>query len=616
MALIPLKFRPGLVRDLTDYSGGGGWYDCDKVRFRMGLPEKMGGWEIKIDEQFLGICRAMMSWSLLSGISYLALGTNVKFYVSDGTAYTDVTPIRLETTLGADPFEVTNGETAMLVTDVANGATVGDYVTFSGAFGFANITADDLNREFEIISVTDADTYTVTLSHSANATTAGGGVAVEAAYQINVGFASSVIGYGWGAGGWGRGGWGSAATVGLVIELRIWSIDTFGQDLIACIRNGGVYHWDGANPTARMVALTDIIGESDAPVVASAVLVSSSENHTIAFGANPLGETDQDPMLVRWSDTETYLDWTPTAVNTAGGYRLSIGTRIVAVQHARTQILIWTDLALYTMTWTGAPYVFNFQLVGYNVSVVGPNAATILNDVTFWMGENQFYMYDGRIQVMPCPITDYIFTNMTTEQIQKVYAYTNSMFNEVGWLYPHDEECDSYVIYNIKEQAWYFGTIARTAWFDLGASYLPLATSDDSYLFNQEFGFDDGSTDPVSPIEAFIESSPLETSEEGPGDHFLFMDRIIPDITFRNSTADEPSVTMTLETRDYPGGVISQEQASPVTQTASVPVTQFTNQCFVRLRGRSAIFRCESTDVGVTWRLGGPRVSYRIDGRR
>lgn len=615
--LIPLKFRPGLVRDLTDYSGGGGWYDCDKVRFRMGLPEKIGGWAMKIATQFLGVCREITSWSLLSGASYLALGTNLKFYVSDGSSYVDVTPIRDTTDMMTDPFAVVSASTTMTVTDVANGSVVNDFVTFSGATGgFAGLIAADLNREFQITRIISPDSYTVTLGVTPNATVSGGGAAVDAAYQINTGLNTSVQGLGWGAGSWGRGTWGSNAVNGPAIQLRIWSIDTFGQDLITAVRNGGLYHWDATSPSNRMVALSDIVGASDAPTIATAVLVSSAEAHTIAFGTNPLGSATQDPLFVRWATTESYLDWTPTATNTAGGYRLSVGTEIIGVQHGRGQILIWTDLALYTMTWSGVPYVFSFELVGYNVSLIGPNAAVAMNDVTFWMGQNQFYLYDGRIQVMQCPITDYIFSRLNVSQTYKTYAFTNSMFNEIGWLYAAGEECDSYVIYNLKEQAWYYGTLSRTAWMDLGASYLPLATSADSFLYNQEFGFDDGSTNPPSAIEAFIESSPLETGEEGPGDHYMFMDRIIPDITFRNSSAANPSVTMTLETRDYPGGVVAQTNASAVIQSATVPVDQFTNQCFIRLRGRSAIFRCESDAVGVTWRLGVPRVSYRLDGRR
>lgn len=615
MALIPLKFRPGLVRDLTDYAGTGGWYDCNWVRFRDGLPEKMGGWTKALTASFLGTCRQMIAWTLLTGARYLALGTNLKFYVSDTGAFYDVTPIRRSVTLANNSFSVVSASTVMTVTDAANGSVVGDYVTYSGSTTFAGLSSGQINAEFAIASIIDGSHYTVTLPQAANATTVGGGAAIVADYQINTGANTSVIGLGWGAGVWGRGTWGSDATSGPTIQLRLWSIDTFGQDLIANPRNGNIYHWDATAPTTRMVALADLVGASDAPTVATAIAVSAEEAHTVAFGTNPVGSAVQDPLLVRWSDTESYLDWTPTATNTAGGYRLSAGTQIIAVEHTRGTTLIWTDIALYTMTWTGPPYIFSFQLVGANTSIIGPNAAVASNDVMFWMGQNQFYVYDGRIRVISCPITDYVFTRLNTLQAYKVYAFTNAMFNEVGWFYASSSENDSYVIYNYKEDAWYFGMLARTAWLDFGGSTQPLATGADSYLYSQEFGLDDGSTNPPTAISSFIESSPIEEPGDGPGMHYLFMDRLIPDVTFRNSSSATPSVTMTLATVDYPGSAVAQTNASTV-QTTSALITQFTEQTFIRLRGRSATFRCESSGLGVTWRLGVPRVSYRIDGRR
>lgn len=612
--LIKLGFKPGLVRDMTDYSNTGGWYNCDKVRFRLGMPEKMGGWAKQIDDQFIGTCRALFAWSLIGGSIYYGLGTSEKYYVSNTSEYTDVTPIRRSVTLAADPFAVTDGVTAMTVTDATHGASTGDYVTFSSATGFANLSADDLNQEFKIASIIDDNSYTVTLGVTPNATTTGGGAAVDADYQVSVGPDSAATGTGWGTGTWGRGTWGSDAD-GVTIQLRIWTQDNFGQDLIANVVDGGIYHWDATQPDDRMVALEDLVGANEAPTVASAILVSPEEQHTIAFGCNALGGTDQDPMLVRWSDTESYLEWEPTETNTAGGYRLSLGTRIVSVEHTKGQILIWTDRALYTMTWTGVPYVFNFQLAGDGLSIVGPNARVSINDTVYWMAENQFYAYDGRIRLLQCPVTDYVFTNINTQQLEKVYAYTNMQFNEVGWLYPSGDECDSYVIYNFKDDAWYFGTLDRTAWLDQTGAYYPLATSSDSYLYAHEFGFNDGSTNPASAITAYIESSPLEATDEGSGQHFMFIDRLIPDVTFRNSTAATPSITMTFSTQDYPGQAAAQTNASTV-QTTSAEITQFTDQCFIRLRGRSVICRCESTGANVTWRLGVPRINYRLDGRR
>lgn len=622
MPLIPLRFKPGLVRDMTEYSASGSWYDCDKVRFRLGLPEKIGGWVKKIENQFLGTCRCMVSWSLLSGASYLALGTTKKFYVSDGSSYTDVTPLRSDVRLGANPFAVVDTTTTMTVSDTAHGATLGDFVTFSGATTFAGLSSGDLNREFEITEIVDANSYKVVLPNPATSTTSGGGSSVDAAYQINIGINTAFSGLGWGAGTWGHDTWGSDAESGSLIEPRVWTADSFGQDLIACVRNGNIYHWDATLPNDRMTSLADQTGAVDAPIVATATLISAEERHVIVFGCNPLGSVIQDPMFVRWSDSESYVDWLPTETNTAGGYRLSIGTRIVAVQHARSQILIWTDLALYSMTWTGDPYTFSFQQVGYNVSTVGPNSAVTANDTTFWMGESQFFAYDGRINVLPCTVTDYIFTRLNTDQSFKVFAFSNSLYNEVGWFYAVnptsddlEPECSAYVTYNYKEQAWYYGELDRTAWIDLGASSYPLATSSDNYLYNHEFGFDDGSTNPPTGIEAYIESSPLEAADNGSGDHFIFMDRLIADVTFRNSSVPRPSVVMTISTQDYPGSLVEQEQASSIKQASSV-VDRFTKQSFIRLRGRSAIFRCSSSDVGVTWRLGVPRINYRLDGRR
>lgn len=615
--LIPLKFAAGVVRDLTRYANTNGWYDCDKVRFRMGLPEKIGGWQKQILETFLGTCRSLINWTVLNGRQYFGLGTNLKYYVSSGGAYTDVTPIRRTVTLGSNPFASTNGSSTITVTDTSNGAVAGDYVTYSGATGFATIPAGDFNQEHQIASIVDVNTYTIVVDSTANATTTGGGAAVSAAYQINIGLDTTVMGLGWGAGPWGRGAWGSDATAGTSLTLRLWSNDTFGEDLIANVRGGGIYYWDATSPTDRMVALEDKAGASDAPTVATIIMVSADERHVIAMGANPIGSSDADPMFIRWSATENAVDWTPKSTNTAGGYRLSIGTEIIGAAETRSEILIWTDTALYSMRWTGAPYVFSFTQLAANIALVAQNGAVSSGDVTLWMGHNQFYIYNGRVSVMQCPVADYVFSRINLAQIQKVFAFTNSHFDEVGWLYPSTtDECDSYVIYSIRENAWYYGSLSRTAWLDRGPNYYPAATSPDGYLYDQEYGFDDGSTNPPSPIEAYIESSPLEMSEEGQGEHFAFITRIIPDVTFRDSSAASPSVDMTVKMQDYPGVDFSQDYASTVTKTASVPIQQFTKQAFIRLRGRSAVFRVESDGLGVTWRLGVPRLDVRLDGRR
>lgn len=617
--LVPLRFKPGLVRDMTHYANTGGWWDSNWVRFRMGQPEKMGGWVKNITTAFLGKCRCLVNWTTLNGYQYLGLGTNIKFYVSNGGDYIDVTPIRYTSSpMAADPFAATNGSTTVTVTDAANGSLEGDYVTFSGATTFAGIPADELNAEHRITSIIDANTYTIEVTTPATGTASGGGAAVVAEYQINIGLDTSVYGVGWGTGTWGTGLWGISTSAGPQIGLRIWSADTFGEDLVTCVRNEGIYYWDATVPNDRMVALEDLAGASDAPVVATEVMVSAEERHVIAFGCNPIGSAVQDPLFIRWSDTESATNWTPAITNSAGGYRLSVGTSIVNAQRTRSEVLVWTDMALYSMRWTGAPYTFSFTLLGTGTNIVGMNASISVNDMVFWMGREQFYFYDGRIQPLNCPVLDYLQSRINYDQSDKVFAYSNTLFNEVGWLYQSVDgtECDSYVIFNYVERAWYFGSLNRTAWLDKGPAFYPLATSDDSYLYDHEYGMDDGSTTPASPIVAYIESSPMEMDTEGLGMHFMFLNRLIPDVTFRDSTAASPSVDMTVKMQDYPGENYSQDYASTITQSATVPIEQFTRQAFIRLRGRSAVFRIESDEVGVTWRLGVPRIETRPDGRR
>lgn len=615
--LIPLQFRPGLNRNLTHYANTGGWYDCDKIRFRQGLPEKIGGWVKQLSTAFLGVCRSMISWTDLSGNQNLGLGTNLKYYIIESGDYIDVTPIRKTVTLGADPFASVITTTTITVTDAGHGCVVNDFVTYSGATGFAGIPSGDLNQEHEITSIIDANSYTIEVATAATATAVGGGAAVDAEYQINVGLATSVIGLGWGAGTWGRGTWGSGATSGTTITLRLWSNDTFGEDLIINVRNGGIYYWDATTPANRAVALSSLAGASDAPTIATQVMVSAEERHVIAFGSNPIGSSVQDPLFVRWSDTESATNWTPAVTNSAGGYRLSIGTSIVSALHTRSETLIWTDLALYSMQWTGPPYTFSFRQVAYGINIIAPHAMVSVNDAVIWMGREEWYFYDGRVQPLKCALCDYVFRRMNYSQTDKIFAFSNSTFDEIGWLYPSTtDECDSYIIYNYKEDCWYYGSLERTAWLDRGNGYYPNATSADGYLYDHEYGFDDGSTNPPSAITAFIESSPLESPNDGQGEHFQMVSRLIPDITFRNSSAASPSVTMTVKMQDYPGGNFSQNYASSVTQSATVPIEQFTQQAFIRLRGRSAAFRCESTTTGVTWRLGVPRIEVRPDGRR
>lgn len=616
MAFLPLKFAAGIVRDLTQYAATGNWYDCNLVRFRQGMPEKVGGWIKYISSSFLGTCRSIIGWSLLNAQLYIGIGTNLKYYVTNGGVFNDVTPLLQTDSLGSAPFSFQNGSFAMTVTDASLVSLVGDFVTFSGATAAAGLSAAQLNQNFQITSIPTSTTFTVTLPIAATSTTTGGGASVSAAYEIHTGLDTVILGTGWGAGAWSRGSWGSAASVGVSEQLRLWSADNFGQDLITCVRNGGIYHWDGSNPANRMVNLTTL-GDGDTPSVATQIMVSPFQQQVVAFGANPIGSGTQDTMMVRWSDSTSYTVWTPAVTNAAGFQRLSGGgTQILAANHTRNETLIFTDLIVYSMQWIGAPYNFGFLPIGNNVTVIAPNASAYLNDIVVWMGRNQFFYYDGRIQPLQCPVSDYVFERLNYQQLYKVFAYTNAEFNEVSWLYPSTtNECDSYVTYNIKEKAWYYGALSRTAWLDLGQTYNPLGAGSDGFLYSHEYGTDDGSTNPPSALDAYIESSPVEAQQEGPGDHYAFITRLLPDITFRNSTASTPQVTMTVKTMDYPGGVDPVQINAPVI-SASVPITEFTNQAFIRLRGRSAIFRVESDQVGTTWRLGTPRIEYRLDGRR
>lgn len=613
-----LKFKPGVSRDRTRYGETGNWFDSNWVRFRQGQPEKMGGWQKSISTAFLGTCRNIVGWNTLDGSQYTGLGTNLKYYVSDGGSYTDVTPIRRTVTLSLNPLAVTVGGTTVTVTDAGNGSVVGDYVTLSGATTFGGIPIGDLNKEHVIASIVSASAYTIVVATTATSTASGGGAAVVANYQINVGLDTSVPGVGWGAGTWGHDTWGSDSSTGTALQLRVWSSDTFGEDLITNVRDGGIYYWDATTPTARMVYLDTLVGANKVPVVATQIMVSAEERHVIAFGANPIGSATQDPLFVRWSDTENAAEWEPLATNSAGGYRLSIGTRIIGVVHSRSEILVWTDMALYSMRWTGVPYTFSFTQIGIGTNMIAQNGAISVNDICVWMGRERFYIYDGRMKALDCPVSDYIFRRINTTQLQKVFAFSNTMFNEVGWLYPSEDggECDSYVIFNTLDRIWYFGSLARSAWLDRGPSYYPVAAAPSGYLYAHEFGFDDGSTNPPSGINAFIESAPIESSVGGQGERLQFVDRLIPDVTFRNSTAIAPSVSMTLSMRNYPGASTSQSSANDVVSSATVPVQLFTEQCFVRLRGRTVALRVESGDLGVTWRLGAVRIGIRPDGRR
>jgi hypothetical protein len=622
MPLTKLQFRPGINREGTNYSNEGGWYDGDKIRFRSGFVERIGGWVKVGTEAFNGTCRKLHDFVTLSSENLLFMGTNTKAYLEDSGVLYDITPIRRTVTLGANPFTTQSAGTGVIrVTDAGHGAVVGDFVTFSGANAVDGLTQSDLNKEQEVTSVIDSSTYTVdTGGVSTSGATAGGGSSVEAAYQINIGLNTTILGPGWGAGTWGRFTWGSGAGSLAGQSLRLWFADDFGEDLLMNIADEDIYYWDASAGTgSRAVSLSSLAGASNVPTVARKVLVSEVDRHVLCFGANPIGETEQDPLLIRWSSQESPTDWTPTATNTAGDLRLSQGSEIVTALRTTRQTLIWTDHSLHSLQFLGPPYTFGTALLGDNIRIAGPNTAISVNDVVFWMGQENFYMYDGRIQPIPCSVRQYVFKDINRNQSFKFHAGSLASQSEVWWYYcsATSEEIDSYVVYNYLEQTWYYGKLARTAWNDRAAgqrSY-PQAASTDHYLYDQEFGLDDGSQNPAVPVDAFVQSSDFDI---GDGDQFMFIRRIIPDLNFSNSTAAAPQVEFTMTARNYNGSASGQGSDSGDVIRTSVVSGQdnYTNQLFMRLRGRQMNLKVSSDTSGVDWRLGSPRLEMRPDGRR
>ena len=622
MPLTKLDFRPGINREGTNYSNEGGWYDGDKIRFRSGFVERIGGWVKVGSEAFNGTCRKLHDFVTLSSENLLFMGTNTKAYLEDSGVLYDITPIRRTVTLGANPITTQSAGTGIIkVTDVGHGATLGDFVTFSGATAVDGLTTANLNKEQEVTSVIDANSYLVNTGGACTSgSTAGGGSSVVAAYQINIGLNTTILGPGWGAGTWGRFTWGSGAGSLAGQSLRLWFADDFGEDLLMNIADQDIYYWDASlGVNARAVPLSSLAGASDVPTVARKVLVSEVDRHVLCFGANPIGESTQDPLLIRWSSQESPTDWTPTATNTAGDIRLSQGSEIVTALRTTRQILVWTDHSLHSLQFLGPPYTFGTALLGDNIRIAGPNAAISVNDIVFWMGQENFYMYDGRIQPIPCSVSQYVFSDINRNQSFKFHAGSLASQNEVWWYYcsANSQEIDRYVIYNYLEQTWYYGNMARTAWNDRAAgqrSY-PQAASTDQYLYDQEFGLDDGSQSPATPVDAFIQSSDFDI---GDGDQFMFIRRIIPDLNFSNSTAAAPQVEFTMTARNYNGNVAGQGSDSGDVIRTSVVSGQdnYTNQLFMRLRGRQMNLKVSSDTTGVKWRLGSPRLEMRPDGRR
>ena len=625
MPLQKLQFRPGVNQEITSYSNEGGWRDCDKIRFRFGYPEKIGGWEKYSSNTYLGSARALHNWIALDGSNYLGIGTHLKYYIEEGGAFNDITPIRLTTGAGDVTFSASNGSATLTVTDASHGAVESDFVTFSGAASLGgNVTATVLNAEYQIVRIVDANSYEITLGVTANSSDSGnGGGSTVGTYQINVGLDTVVGGTGWGAGAWSRGAWGSAEPNGLttVTQIRLWSHDNFGEDLIINPRDDNLYYWDRSNTTStRAIELSTKSGtKTSVPQIAKQVLVSDQDRHVIAFGCDGLGANSgatqgdgtQDPLLIRFSSQENPIDWFPTSTNTAGDLRLGSGSRFIQAVETKREILVWTDTSLSSMRFIGPPFTFGLQQLASNITIMGPNAAVATEDVVYWMGIDTFYTYAGQTESLPCTVKDKVFLDFNIEQSDKVYAGVNSEFAEVFWFYPSADSTDNnrYVIYNYADGIWYFGNLDRTAWLDRGTRIYPIAASS-SYLYNHEFGYDDDGTS----MNSFIESGAMDI---GDGDRFTYIKRVIPDLTFTGSTnLSTPQATFTLKSRNFPGGNFDNTASGTATRTQSSPVELFTNQLHTRTRGRSFAMRIESNALGSKWKLGSPRVDMQQDGRR
>jgi hypothetical protein len=632
MPLQKVLFKPGVNRENTRYTNEGGWYESDKIRFRQGTPEVIGGWQRISGYTYNGVCRSLWNWVTLANQNLVGVGTNTKFYIEQGGYYNDITPIRASSTINNNPFALT-ASTTVTVTDTAHGATTGSFVTYSGATAIGgagtNVTAAVLNKEFQV-TVIDANSYTIVLSVTPNATaiagSPGGGASVVAAYQVNAGPAFAIPLTGWGAGSWGAGTWGYGSTP--TSNLQLWSQINFGQNLIFGPRGGGVYYWNAnSGVTTRGVNLTTL-GDAQTPVVQNSLTVSDASRFVIVFGTNDPNATNPtaiDPMFVRWSDQEDPFTWIPSATNQAGSLRLSHGSQIVTTVQTRQEIVIFTDSSVYSMQYLGPPYVWGSQLLGDNISIISPNAAVIGSGVIYWMGVDKFYMYDGRVQTLNCDLRRYVFLDLNQEQAQQVFCSTNEGFNEVWWFYcsGNSNLIDKYVIYNYLENVWYYGTMSRTAWLDSGLRAYPLAaaynsTTSTGNLINHEQGLNDDATDTTVAIDAYISSSEFDI---GDGHNFGFVWRMLPDLTFQNSTnsptGQVPTLTMTLYGLANSGsGATSSAGANVASSSTYVITEQFTGEIFTRLRGRQMILKIESNQINTAFQVGATRIDIRPDGRR
>ena len=615
-----LQFKPGVNRDQTNYAGEGGFYECDKIRFRSGFPQKIGGWLRYGLFTLIGVCRQMYNYISFNSDNIMSYGTSKKLYLEVGGNLVNITPLRPSSPTFTTPttdncIDTVNGSTIVTISFTGAAPIAGNYVQISGATAVGGVPAAELNANHEILTVPTTDTFTIQVTTAATSTvTGGGGTGITVSFEITVGAEVTSYGYGWGASPWGGGtftGWGGGAVTPITVFQRDWFMDNFDSDLIANIRNGPIYIWEyNASFNTRAVLLSSLTGASDVPDEAMQILISQNDKHLLAFGATPYGGGSFDPLLIRWASQNQPTVWTPLPTNSAGFLRVSRGSRIVRALPTRQEVLVWTDSHLYSLQFTGTTDVFALQEMADNISIMSPRACISANNVTYWMGQDKFYAYSGRVETLPCTLRNYVFQDFNYDQSDQVICGTNEQWHEIWWMYPsaNAQTNDRYVIYNYLEQIWYYGTIARTAWLDSPLRKYPQGVGG-YYVYNHEQGVNDD----ILPMTSFITSNDFDI---GDGENLLLIKRIIPDINFDGSTAANPQVLLTMRPRNFPGSNYMDNNEPSVTRTSTVPIEQYTNQVFLRARARQMGFKILSQDLGVQWQLGAPRLDGRSDGKR